>query len=86
MTREEAIMWLIKPARTSTDIGEIKEKEIEAYNMAIEALQDRPTGRWVRSGNTLICPICGAKGEDIKDDYCFNYCPNCGADMRKGEK
>ena len=46
---------------------------------------DRPTGRWVRSGNTLICPICGAKGEDIKDDYCFNYCPNCGARM-KGEK
>lgn len=43
MTREEAIMWLIKPARTSTDIGEIKEKEIEAYNMAIEALQAEPT-------------------------------------------
>lgn len=43
---------------------------------------DRPAGEWVRSGNTLICPICGAKGEDIKDDYCFNYCPNCGADMR----
>lgn len=38
MTRQEAIKWLIKPARTSTDIGEIKAKEIEAYNVAIEAL------------------------------------------------
>lgn len=42
MTREEAIKWLIKPARTSTDIGEIKAKEIEAYNVAIEALKAEP--------------------------------------------
>ena len=39
MTKQEAIKWLIKPARTSTDIGEIKAKEIEAYNVAIEALK-----------------------------------------------
>lgn len=39
------------------------------------------TGRWIKKGNTLKCPFCGAKGEDIKDDYCFNYCPNCGSKM-----
>lgn len=39
------------------------------------------TGHWIKKGNTLTCPFCGAKGEDIKDDYCFNYCPNCGARM-----
>ena len=31
------------------------------------------------------CPFCGAKGEDIKDDYCFKYCPNCGAKMGSEE-
>lgn len=39
MTREEAIKYLIKPVATSTEIGEEKLKEFEAYNMAIEALQ-----------------------------------------------
>lgn len=38
MTREEAIKYLIKPVATSTEIGEEKQKEFEAYDMAIEAL------------------------------------------------
>ena len=38
MTREEAIKYLIKPVATSTEIGEEKQKEFEAYNMAISAL------------------------------------------------
>ena len=41
----------------------------------------RPKGQWIKKGNTLKCPFCGAKGEDIKDDYCFKFCPNCGAKM-----
>lgn len=53
MTREEAIKWLIKPARTSTDIGEIKEKEIEAYNMAIEALRQPTNDDWERYSDFL---------------------------------
>ena len=39
MTKEEAIKYLIKPVATSTEIGEEKQKEFEAYNMAIESLQ-----------------------------------------------
>lgn len=38
MTREEAVKYLIKPVATSTEIGEEKQKEFEAYNIAIEAL------------------------------------------------
>lgn len=45
------------------------------------ALQEPKTGHWIKKGNTLTCPICGAVGEDIKSDYCFNYCPVCGAKM-----
>ena len=40
MTREEAIKYLIKPVATSTKIGEEKQKEFEAYNMAIQALEE----------------------------------------------
>jgi len=39
MTKEEAIMWLIKPTITSTEISVSKAKELEAYDMAIEALR-----------------------------------------------
>ena len=39
-------------------------------------------GEWIRKDNTLECPICGAYGTDIKGEYVFNFCPNCGADMR----
>lgn len=38
MKREEAIKYLIKPVSTSTEIGEEKQKEFEAYDMAIKAL------------------------------------------------
>ncbi|MDT3386269.1 MAG: zinc ribbon domain-containing protein [Bacteroidota bacterium] len=41
--REEAIKYLIKPVATSTEIGEEKQKEFEAYNMAISALSAEPS-------------------------------------------
>lgn len=34
-------------------------------------------------GAILKCSICGR--EEIEDDD-NNYCPNCGADMRRGEE
>ena len=42
MNREEAIKYLIKPVSTSTSDGEEKQKEFEAYKMAIEALEKLP--------------------------------------------
>ena len=39
MTNEEAIKYLIAPIVNSTDIGKEKQKEIDAYNMAIKALK-----------------------------------------------
>lgn len=40
MKRREAIKWLIKPTVTSTEISPTKIKELEAYNMAVEALSE----------------------------------------------
>ena len=49
---------------------------------AIKAIEDRPTGKWVDTGDMAEywaeeyqCSICGAK------DHWHNYCPNCGARM-----
>lgn len=45
---------------------------------------ERPQGKWIDTGNMeeywaeeYQCSICGAK------DHWHNFCPNCGADMRK---
>ena len=77
MTKKEAIKEL-----NTFKIGAKSELGENALDMAIEALEQEPkTGNWIKKGNTLSCPICGAVGEDIKSDYCFNYCPNYGAKM-----
>lgn len=86
MTREEAIKYLIKPVATSTEIGEEKQKEFEAYNMAIEALSaETVQGEWI----ALPCDVVG--DEEYKCSKCgetlywfANYCPNCGAIMKGG--
>ena len=45
----------------------------------------RPQGEWIDTGymeeywsEEYRCSVCGAK------DHWHNFCPNCGADMRKG--
>ena len=62
---------------------------ITAINMAIEALQERKTGKWIRvDSNTFKCSKCGNflnfRGLNAgRGDA--NYCPNCGAKMEVGE-
>lgn len=71
----------------------------QAVNMAIEALQDRPTGEWIKIGETdwkevtihvLHCQNCGALYRTRRlftGEYVnANYCPNCGAKMGSDTK
>lgn len=46
-------------------------------------------GRWIKGGEQpyfrkhyeiVVCSKCNTRG-----DHRWNYCPNCGADMREGE-
>lgn len=53
---------------------------------------ERPKGEWLtnRVAFHLTCPFCGCHIRAFKDmvfegDYYYNFCPNCGADMR-GER
>lgn len=45
---------------------------------------ERPHGKWVEGlhsyFSTLDCSLCGYSKP--ASHYIFNYCPNCGADMR----
>lgn len=54
-------------------------KDIEAFDMAIEALQaaEPKTGEWIDDGCVEKCNQCGEKREFPH----WNFCPNCGARM-----
>ena len=95
MTREEAIKVLESELKASLRIfGEKNDKETQdALRMAIEALKDRPHGKWEFVGDNLFkCTHCGyiANGDYLRDWKAYTYdaefptaCPKCGADMRK---
>ena len=46
----------------------------------------RPHGRWVKRPNTkgqVYCSECASLETITDSSFKSNYCPNCGADMRK---
>lgn len=58
----------------------------KAGEMAIKALKqpERKKGEWTNENGAdgwNRCSVCGELAIDL-----FDYCPNCGADMREGEK
>ena len=63
------------------------EAEIDVLNWTIEKLsKERPKGRWISNGiPESILRGCSACGYTC-GAYTFNYCPNCGADMRGEEE
>lgn len=105
MTREEAIKELAshlvhwKRLKNEHIVPTDEcENTINALRMAIEALQDRPTGEWLEVevfpevydiegvktwGSEMQCDQCGFRHTAIEGHMGqYNFCPNCGADMR----
>lgn len=86
---------------TSTEAAAILESEAEflysqdepycrqAFKMAVEALQERKTGKWIVSTDcegkrrTNTCPFCGDKRET--SGYTPKYCEECGARLEAGD-
>ena len=89
MTREEAIKKLLEEhcGYGDGDCDRCKFK-CEIY-MAIEALRERPKGRWVKDGDWLICMECDSE-INVKNSLGVenkrNFCPNCGSDNRGEEE
>jgi len=97
MTNEQAIKILVGNRNFYERIVRPYDREmVEALNMAIKALEERPTGEWIETeeeckyddipcSECSICKHTWVLGEmsidDVKSD--FLYCPNCGAKMMK---
>lgn len=82
MTREEAIKIIDCHDIGFYDLSGVKipaDKLAEAFDMAIEALKDRPQGEWVNNRSGWKCSECGIRVAIFGKG---NYCLNCGADMR----
>ena len=84
VTKEEAI------AHFKYGIShDIFSEPVKSYaKMAIEALQERPKGRWAHlGGDEWCCTNCGyvisTEGSWEKPDA--KFCEECGADMRESE-
>lgn len=66
----------------------LKEKAEDCVRYVQDGIEEVPSvstkkqGKWIKKDNTFKCPFCGAYGVDIKEEYFFNYCPYCGADLR----
>jgi hypothetical protein len=46
-----------------------------------EKVAERPKGKWIVEHDWVHCFPCGHE-----QNYPSNFCPNCGADMRKGDE
>ena len=83
MNNKEAISNLEDIRKVLYEVFPMTEDDKEqALDLAIKALEDTPTGKWVDTGDMAEywaeeyqCSICGAK------DHWHKYCPNCGARM-----
>ena len=101
MTREEAI-GVLEDVRDAIcenipgshpELDELK----EAVQMAVNALEERKTGKWIiqdNPGTGWYRVVCSECDENVTSNipmigffpHCeplWDYCPNCGADMRK---
>ena len=78
MNNKEAIGQLFWVQKRICDITYSPES-FEAINIAIEALEERPKGEWIKTMNGSICGVCGCIRQQMYDAFCSN----CGADMRK---
>lgn len=90
MTNKEAIQILRSIRVYDIYPKSASEETKQALDMAIKALEERPTGKWIEHD----FKTCGGLGDwDYKCSNCekvycgkFNYCPNCGSRMKGAEE
>lgn len=62
----------------------------DAYRECADMVYEQPTierkkGKWIDKSNGIegawnYCSVCGEQAIDL-----YDFCPNCGADMREGD-
>ena len=56
---------------------------------SLPTVQERPKGEWEEKNDRYgyFCSVCGELLPCSEEyDFRTDFCPNCGADMRKGEE
>ena len=79
-----------KKAVFEYDVYGIGKVTLECMDELMAMIADRPSGEWKRRlvdngfNADWVCSECGYR---VKTDFVdYNFCPNCGADMRgKGD-
>ena len=68
----------------AVDLWQMRQEATENALKKAEVLYDRPKGEWLFKHNSsdIWCSVCDENFDEIPQ--AFNFCPNCGADMRKG--
>lgn len=88
LTKEEKRLISIKVRHAPTvDISkEVWNRSNELLNKRLSYL-GRPQGEWIYSHDTFSKRICNKcnYSQIIVDGMAYNFCPNCGADMQKGD-
>lgn len=61
-----------------------EEEDIQAYIDVAPVIMQHITAHWTKD---FTCSYCGCKCYPMDIDFGdYNYCPNCGAEMKEGEK
>lgn len=87
----DALIPMMRYATTDSEIGVFPIKI--GFDAIVEVINSQPTieperkkGKWIKGGeqpyfrkhfDIVVCSICNKRGE-----HRWNYCPNCGTDMR----
>lgn len=85
MTREEAIKELVEMCNYINGNIEIRRKQYEALNLAIEALKqpEQKKGKWIYPSGIVgfgRCSECKALWDySLITNRFFRHCPRCGA-------
>ena len=79
MTSEDAIKILQDKAETAQFTANYI--ELEALELAINALEERPKGKWLSSTDHWYHTCSECKREILKNGAYESFCPNCGARM-----
>lgn len=92
--REKVENWLLTES-ASLDTEVDREYVVERLRSEIPAADVRPVvkAEWYGEADGYAdgelvydmwsCPICGKRFEEWEEKPDWNYCPNCGADMRE---